>query len=175
VFFHVHELGLKPGSFDVELAPGSVDFLDPKVRQKGPLRASGKVELVSDTLEEIRVKGHLAVEMEADCDRCLDPAPYSVDSDFELFYRPISEGYGEEVKLDELKNDEADMGFYEGEGLELSDVLREYVLLSLPMQRLCSESCKGICPVCGQNRNQQQCQCQTVPVDDRWAVLKQLQ
>jgi len=175
VFFHVRELGLKPGSFDVELAPGAVDFLDPKVRQKGPLRASGKVDLVSDSLGEIRFRGHLAVEMEADCDRCLEPAPYAVDSDFELFYRPLAEGYGEEVRLEELKNDEADMGYYEGDGVELNDVLREFVLLSLPMQRLCSESCKGICPACGQNRNQQQCECKTTAVDDRWAVLKQLQ
>ncbi len=176
MFFHVHEIGLKPGSFDVELAPGVVDFLDPKVKQTGPLRASGKVELVSDSLGEIRVKGHIAVNMEADCDRCLEPAPSSIDSDFELFYRPISEGYGEEeVKLDLLDEGEAQMGFYEGEGVELNDVLREYVLLALPMQKLCSESCKGICPVCGQNRNQQQCECKTAPVDDRWAVLKQLQ
>ena len=59
--------------------------------------------------------------------------------------------------------------------MELDEVLREFVLLALPMQKLCSEGCKGICPVCGQNRNQQSCDCQTAPVDDRWAALKQLQ
>ncbi len=175
VFFHVRELGLKPGVFNVELAPGAVDYLDEKVRQTGPLKASGKVDLVSDTLAEIRFKGHLSVAMEADCDRCLEPAPYSVDAGFELFYRPLSEGYREEVKLNDVDKDEADMGFYEGDGVELNDVLREFVLLSLPMQRLCSEGCKGICPVCGQNRNQQQCQCKTTAVDDRWAALKSLQ
>jgi uncharacterized protein len=175
VFFHVRELGLKPGVFNVELAPGAVDYLDEKIRQTGPLKATGKVDLVSDTLGEIRFKGHMNVAMEADCDRCLESAPYPVDADFELFYRPLSEGYGEEVKLDELKAEEADMGFYEGDGVELNDVLREFVLLSLPMQRLCSESCKGICPACGQNRNQQQCECKTAAIDDRWAVLKELQ
>jgi uncharacterized protein len=159
----------------VELAPGVVDYLDEKVRQKGPLRASGKVDLVSDSLGEIRFKGHLTADMEADCDRCLEPASYSVDADFELFYRPLSEGYGEEVKLNDLEGEEAEMGFYEGDGVELHDVLREFVLLSLPMQRLCSESCKGVCPACGQNRNQQQCECKTAAVDDRWAALKQLQ
>jgi uncharacterized protein len=159
----------------VELAPGVVDYLDPKVRQKGPLKADGKVDLVSDSLEEIRFKGHLTVEMEADCDRCLDPAPYPIDADFELFYRPVSDGYDEDVQLEELKQGEAEMGYYEGDGMQLNDVLREFVLLSLPMQRLCSEGCKGICPVCGQNRNQQQCECKTAAVDDRWAVLKQLQ
>ncbi|MEO5925915.1 MAG: DUF177 domain-containing protein [Bryobacteraceae bacterium] len=175
MFFHVRELGLKPGTFHVELAPGEVDYLDEKIRQKSPLKAEGKVDLVSDSLEEIRFKGHLTVDMEADCDRCLDPAPYAVDAEFELFYRPITDGYGEEVKLEDLKQDEVEMGFYEGDGMELNDVLREFVLLSLPMQRLCSEGCNGICPVCGQNRNQQKCECVTAAVDDRWAVLKDLQ
>jgi len=171
VFFHVRDLELKAGRFDVELPVGAIEFLDPKLRQKGPLKASGKVDLVSGSLGEIRVKGHVAVVIEADCDRCLEPAPNPIDADFELYYRPVEEGYGEEVKLEE---GEAEMGFYEGDGVELNDVLREYVLLALPMQRLCSESCKGICPVCGQNRNQNQCQCRSAAVDDRWAALKQL-
>ena len=70
--------------------------------------------------------------------------------------------------------EEAEMGFYEGDGLELNDVLREFVLLALPMQRLCSENCKGICPECGQNRNQNECSCRTTVVDNRWAALKEL-
>ena len=56
--------------------------------------------------------------------------------------------------------------------MELNDVLREFVLLALPMQRVCSEDCKGICPVCGQNRNQKECQLPVrTRVDDRWAAL----
>jgi uncharacterized protein len=148
-----------------------VEFLDPKLRQAEPLRAAGKAELVTEMLGEIRVKGHVAVRMEADCDRCLEPAAFPIDSDFELYYRPVAEGYGEEKAIDQS---EAEMGFYEGEGLELDDVLREFVILALPMQRLCGESCKGICPVCGQNRNQKQCSCQVVPANDRWAALRQL-
>lgn len=171
MFFYVRDLEVKAGRFDVDLPPGAIAFLDPKLRQKGHLKASGKVELVSGSLGEIRVKGHVAALIEADCDRCLEPAPYPMDADFELYYRPAADGYGAEIALDE---GEAEMGFYEGDGIELNDVLREYVLLALPMQRLCSENCNGICPVCGQNRNQRQCQCRTAAVDDRWAALKQL-
>jgi uncharacterized protein len=171
VFFHVRDLESRAGRVDVNLAAGAIEFLDPKLRQKGPLKASGKVDLVSDSLGEIRVKGHVAVVMEADCDRCLEPAPYPIDADFELYYRPLAQGFGDEKELDE---GEAEMGFYEGDGVELNDTLREYVLLALPMQRLCSMKCKGICPVCGQNRNQNPCQCQATAVDDRWAALKQL-
>ncbi|MBV9398478.1 MAG: DUF177 domain-containing protein [Bryobacterales bacterium] len=155
----------------MDLPPGAIEFFDPKLRQAGPLRAAGKVDLVTGSLGEIRVKGHAKVLMEADCDRCLDPARLPLDSDFELYYRPVSEGYGEETAIDQS---EAEMGFYEGDGIELNDVLREYILLSLPMQRLCGDTCKGICPHCGQNRNHIQCQCQGEAVDDRWAALRQL-
>ena len=168
MFFHVRDLEIRARPFDIELAPGVIEFLDPKLRQGGPLKAAGKVELVTGALGEIRVKGHIAVRMEADCDRCLEPAQYPIDSDFELYYRPVEEGYGEEKVLDE---GEAEMGFYDGDGIELNDVLREYVILALPMQRVCSENCLGICPVCGQNRNHNQCACQKSAVDDRWAAL----
>ena len=171
MFFHVRDLEVRARDFDVELKPGEVEFLDPKLKQFGPLRAKGRVELVTGALGEIRVKGHLGVRMETECDRCLEAAPCSVDSDFELYYRPVEEGYGEEVSIDKS---EAEMGFYDGDGIELNDVLREFVLLALPMQRVCSEDCKGICPVCGQNRNHKDCGCQAEAVDERWAALKNL-
>jgi len=52
--------------------------------------------------------------------------------------------------------------------------LREFVLLTLPMQRVCSEDCKGICPECGLNRNLKECACHGAKADDRWAALKHL-
>jgi uncharacterized protein len=171
VFFHVRDLEVRAKQFDVEIAPGVIDYQDAKLRQAGALKAVGKAELVTGALGEIRVSGRLVVPMEADCDRCLEPAPFPIDSGFTLYYRPVDEGYGDEKEID---GGEAEMGFYDGEGLELNDVLREFVLLSLPMQRVCSEDCKGICPECGQNRNQIECHCQAESVDDRWAVLKQL-
>jgi uncharacterized protein len=171
MFFHVRDLELRPARFEVNFAPGIIEFLDPKLHQTGDLKAAGKVELVTGALGEIRVKGHVSVPMEADCDRCLESARFPIDSDFELYYRPVAEGYGEEVAIDQS---ELEMGFYEGDGIALEDVLREYVLLALPMQRVCNEFCKGICPVCGQNRNQKDCGCQAEAVDDRWEALKNI-
>src|SRR5579883_2842391 len=160
VFFHIRDLEVRPVPFDVQLAPGAIDFLDPKIRQAGVLKAAGRAELVSSSLAEIRVKGHVTVRMETDCDRCLEPAACPVDGDFEFVYRPVSEGYGEETAIDPS---EAEIGFYDGGGVELKDALREYVLLSLPMQSLCRPDCKGMCPVCGKNRNLAECHCQAEP------------
>ena len=171
MFFHIRDLELRPAKFDVELAQGQLEFLDPKIRQTGTLHASGKADLASVTLGEIRVKGHVNVAMEAECDRCLEAAPVTVDSDFELLYRPGADGMGDEKEIDD---DESEMGFYDGDGVELEEVLREFVLLALPMQRLCRADCKGICPACGQNRNLKECSCQQTSLDDRWAALKHL-
>lgn len=169
MFFHVRELELRPGRFDVAQPPGVIEFLDKTLRQAAPLVAAGRVELVSGSLGEIRVRGHLKTVMEAECDRCLETARFPLDCDFELYYRPAAEGWGEETELDAS---EADMGFYEGDGLELNDVLREQVHLALPMQRLCAATCKGICPQCGRNRNLEECRCAPELAEDRWAALR---
>ncbi len=172
MFITVKELELQDLGFSVALKPGEIEFFD-RLRQRGDLVAQGVAELRSDVLEEIRVHGHLHVPMESDCDRCLEPAAFEVDGDFDFCYRParFARPSKDEVELGE---GESEIAFYEGSGLELNDVLREYVLLSVPMRKLCRPDCKGICPVCGQNRNAITCGCQEKPADDRWAALKRI-
>ncbi len=173
VFFSVQDLEQRQIRFDVSLAPGEIDYLDDSLRQRGPLKATGIVELLQNTLGEIRVRGHVNVTIETACDRCLEQARFPIDSGFDLFYRPPRpSARPEEVELHE---GEAEIGFYEGGGLQLNDILREYVILSLPMHTVCSETCRGICPVCGENRNLLDCGCEVKPADDRWAALKRLQ
>ena len=172
MFITVRDLERRKIQFDTSFPPGEIDFLDPNLRQEGDLKTQGSVELLSHTLGEIRIKGHVSVTMSAPCDRCLEPALATVDSDFDLFYQPADSGPEQaEVEIDE---GDTEVGYYEGEGIELKDVLRENVLLSVPMQNLCKQDCQGICPVCGQNRNVSACHCEVKPVDDRWAVLKKL-
>jgi uncharacterized protein len=172
VFFSITELQVRKANFDVSLPVGHISF-DDKVRQVSNLDAEGTAELLGNTLGEVRVRGRLTVSMEADCDRCLELLKFPLDSEFDLFYRPAPnlKGHhsGEEVAIDE---GESQIAFYEGAGLELDDILREHILLTLPMQYVCSESCKGICPLCGSNRNQAVCGCSQRLVDDRWAALK---
>jgi len=172
VFFSVKELELKKARFDVAFAPGEIQY-DQGLSQATPLEAVGAAELLPHTLGEVRIQGHLKVRMQAECDRCLGPAEFPIDSDFDLFYRPAHRtGYEEDVEIDE---GESEVAFYEGGGVELKDILREFVLLSLPMQRICRDECQGICPVCGQNRNLVSCSCESEKADDRWSALKKLQ
>jgi len=172
MFLSVREMELRKLRFDQTFPPGEIQFLETKLWQAGPLSASGVAELLPNTGGEIRIAGRLAVRMEAECDRCLDVAQFPVNVDFDLFYKPAKSGpEGQEVALDA---GESEVDFYKGEGLELEDVLREQILLTLPMQRICRMDCKGICPVCGQNRNLVECGCQVKTPDDRWAALRNL-
>jgi uncharacterized protein len=177
VFISVQELELKKVHFEVAFPPGEIEFLDDgdRLSQAAPLQAEGSAELLPHTSGEIRVRGHLAVTMQCDCNRCLEPARFPLDSRFDLFYRP-AEAAGDAGEAEaEIDEGEAEIGFYEGDGIDLKDVLREHVLLDMPMQRVCRPDCLGICPVCGQNRNLINCGCEAKLVDDRWSALKNVQ
>ena len=172
MFFSVKELELKKVRFDVAFPPGEIDFSGDGLEQVTPLEAQGSAELLANTLGEIRIQGELRVRMRCACDRCLEPAEFPIESGFDLFYRPaLDDQVDEEVAIDE---GESEIAFYEGGGIELKEILREYIMLALPMQRVCREDCKGICPACGGNRNQVNCGCEVKAVDDRWAALKKI-
>jgi uncharacterized protein len=172
LFLGIQELQVRKIKFDTDFAAGEIDFGLAEVRQAGPLHVQGEAELLNDTLGEVRIRGRMNVDLSLQCDRCLEPVRYSVDGPFDLFYRPTPKGsLPHEVAIDE---GESQIGFYEGGGMALEDVLREHVLLSLPMHQVCREECAGICPKCGVNRNTGQCACTEEVVDDRWAALREL-
>jgi uncharacterized protein len=173
MFFNVAELQLGKVRFQEIFAPGAIEFFDPQLKQDAPVESSGVAEM-SEATGEIRVSGHVKTRMELACDRCLEQATIPLEADFSLLYRPASTIAGTHHEEVLLNREESEVGFYEGEGLELRDVVREEILLLMPMQRVCSEDCKGICPMCGQNRNQVACECHEKPADDRWAGLKNL-
>jgi uncharacterized protein len=168
----IQELEVRKIRFDSVYPPGKLDFSSTGIRQTSPLHAVGEAEILENTGGEIRVRGQLTVSVEADCDRCLAPAPYKLDAPFDLFYQPSSiiDATEDEIEIDEGT---AEIAFYEGAGIQLEDVLQEQVVLLLPVQRLCSEGCQGICPVCGKNRNESGCHCTASLADDRWSGLKQ--
>jgi uncharacterized protein len=172
MFLSIKEMEQRKIRFDETFAPGQIDFSEELIHQDTPLRVTGTAELLPHTDGEVRIKGDYSVEMGAVCDRCLGSASFPISTTFDLFYRPVSFiARDEEVEIDE---GEAELGFYENNGLELEDVLREQVLLALPMQRVCSESCKGICPGCGKNRNEHDCGCPPGGGDARWSALQNL-
>jgi len=172
MFLSIKEMEVRRVRFDETFQPGEIDFSSEDVKQSSPLHAAGVAELLANTDGEVRIQGRLTVKLESECDRCLGRAEFPLDTRFDLFYRPSqSLNTAEEVAIDE---GEAEIGFYEGSGMELEDILREQVMLLLPMQRVCSPECRGICPVCGMNRNESACDCREEPVNDRWSALRKI-
>lgn len=172
MFLSVKEMEVRKIRFDEIFQPGQIDFTEEEVRQDGPLHVTGIAELLPNTDGEVRIRGTLDVTMRTDCDRCLGEALFPLQAKLDLFYRPMADiAREEEMEIDE---GEAEIGFYEGEGMELEDILREQILLLLPMQRVCREECKGICPICGKDRNETACQCKLEAVDDRWQALRNM-
>jgi uncharacterized protein len=177
VFLDIKDLALRPLDFKEVVQPGVID-LGIDVRQRSPLRASGRAEVVEEhhgkheVIQDIRLRGHLETELDLQCARCLEPVKQDVKRDFELLYRPL----GIDAGRDELSvtDAEAEIGYYQGGGLLLEDVLREQVLLALPLKITCRADCKGLCPQCGKNLNQEQCSCSIEIEDPRWAALKEV-
>jgi len=173
VFIDINLLERRKLRFDDTLPPGALQLPD-NWRQAGGLRAEGTAELLDRFgSRTIRVRGHIVGQLEGSCGRCLEPVANRLDADFDLYYYPMSMiARDESVPID---RDDTDIGFYEGQGLELADVLREQILLWLPMRGLCREDCQGICSRCGKNRNREACRCVEEFVDSRWDALRRLE
>ena len=177
MFLDIKDLELQPLEFAEEFQPGVIDFGD-EARQHGPLKSSGRAEVVEEhhgkheVIKDIRLRGKLAAQLELQCARCLELVPQAIQREFELLYRP----QGSDAGRDELSvtDAEAEIGYYRGDGLLLEDVLREQVLLALPLKVTCREDCKGLCPQCGKNLNQEQCSCNAPVEDPRWNALKEI-
>ncbi len=171
MFFDIQTLERHKIPFDEAFPPGSIDFLDESIHQTGEICAEGVAELIDPFgVREIRVRGSVRGEVEVLCARCLESVRLSVSSPLDLFYHPVSEiAVNEEVAISRA---ETEIGFYEGGGVELADVIREQITMELPMRCLCREDCQGICPLCGTNRNRGVCSCREDISDPRWAALR---
>jgi uncharacterized protein len=177
MFIELKDLEIHPVDFREEFPAGEIDF-GPEARQRSPLHSEGRADLVEEhhgkheVVQDIRVKGKLDTSMEVACARCLDPVVHQVDRNFDLLYRPLGIDSGhEELSVTDA---EAEIGYYQNGGLLLEDTLREQVLLALPLKTICREDCKGLCPHCGKNLNENQCSCVDEVEDPRWSVLKDI-
>ena len=95
-----------------------------------------------------------------------------IAASFDLDYVPASEYEAE--RLAELEADDLAVSVFDGEVIDIDELLREQVILALPSRALCREDCKGLCPVCGIDKNLKDCECESHPVDPRWTALNGL-
>src|SRR5215475_5648174 len=97
--------------------------------------------------DQFRLTGHTKTTLELPCSRCLEPL---------------------------TTPDDLSTAFYENDEIDLQQLMREQFYLALPMKPLCSDSCRGLCPVCGTNLNRGTCDCKRDWDDPRLAALREL-
>ncbi|MCR4781143.1 MAG: DUF177 domain-containing protein [Lachnospiraceae bacterium] len=125
-----------------------------------------EIQIKNDNGSALLITCNFDVELTAPCSRCLKETCVSlnaiVDEEFRLS--------GHEIILD---NDN-DAPFIEGEFLNACKLLHEWILSQLPSKVLCKDDCKGLCPVCGQNLNERDCDCDRTVMDPRMEKFKDL-
>lgn len=138
----------------------------------GPVAVHIRLTKKSDN--RIEVKGNLQATVLLQCDRCLQEYTFQVDSPMQLVIEVAERD--EHWKMQELEITEAELETITVEKpvAELGDLFRQQLLLAIPEKKICGEQCAGLCPRCGANLNEQQCECSAQPVDSPFAVLKGL-
>jgi uncharacterized protein len=138
--------------------------------------------------ENVFARGNLSGWIEVACSRCVGPVRIAVDEPLQVTFMPASrvpdgaaalaaetdaaaEG---EADAEDPDADDVDLFPYHGKEIDLEPLMREQIILAVPFAPLCSESCRGLCPVCGIDRNTGTCTCDPAPADPRWSALKNL-
>ncbi len=120
--------------------------------------------------QKVRLTGRLTTTLQCECGRCLEPFTVPVDAKIDVILLPSNENVGEAEQ--EVAEDDMGVSFYKDGVVDLGELMREQFYLALPMKPLCQEDCRGLCPVCGINRNRETCTCEMTWVDPRLEALK---
>jgi uncharacterized protein len=150
------DLSLDKVSISGSLKPGELDFASESVRQLSPIEWELSAERAG---AEIRITGALRTTAEIPCSRCLEPAQCEISKPFDLFFRQRDELLFDEDDEIELTEKDTRTAFFTGKELAIDEILREQMLLALPMKPLCKLDCKGLCSKCGTNLNIKNCNC----------------
>lgn len=133
------------------------------------------------TASGVLLRGSTEVAVHTPCRRCLADVHLEVPVSFTLnLVAPVARAHGKGQDGDDPRTERAgsfdleraDEELFDGKTIDLDPLVREQVLLALPMHASCREDCKGLCGSCGQNLNEGQCGCVTNRVDPRLAQLK---
>lgn len=136
--------------------------------------ARADVELYPEN-ENVHGRGTLRGWCEIACSRCVTVVRVPIDETLSATFMPknllpTDDDYDAET---DISADDVDVFAYEGEHIDVGQLLREQLILSIPYAPLCSEGCKGLCPSCGTDLNHSQCDCKP-PIDPRLAALQDM-
>lgn len=154
----------------ISLCAKPTDYLQPEDGEfPGLIR--GDLHLLRQG-DDVHLWGHLTCPVRLECSRCLAPFEHEISVDVDLLFEREGKNrpdWGEgEV---ELTIDELNVISYTPPRLDCFPIIRQEILLALPMQPKCRSDCKGLCPHCGQDLNEGSCGCPDKEIDPRWEAL----
>ena len=117
----------------------------------------------------IKISGNVACVLRGNCDRCGEDVTTPLNCEFVESFTNLEEKADEEAEKEEEM-----IHFFEGDVIDLLPYVEQAIFLNTPMKTLCREDCKGLCPECGINLNENECSCNKSPIDPRFAVLADL-
>lgn len=120
------------------------------------------------TSGEVVVRGRVRGVLGQECRRCLDPVRTEIDEEITLVYAP------RDLMAQEEEDEEVRLLPPGAQELDLGDAIREELILSLDPYAVCDPECRGLCPRCGVNLNQETCECVSEERDPRWDVLRSI-
>jgi len=173
--------GRKGACVEIDIAERMKAPWDDNVVFVEPVYGSAKV---TNTGRGFYATGTAKVTARIACDRCLEPYVAELAAEFEQAFRepgasgrrPTTEekdeAEGEEEREVPAPDDESRP--YDGDTIDLTETVSEAFLLAAPVKFVCREDCKGICPMCGVNRNVSECSCASPAIDPRLAALAKL-
>ena len=121
-----------------------------------PLRVDIRISRAGD---KFLLDGGLHGALKVRCDRCLEPFELNLETHFHVYL--IMQTPADDEEDVELLDEGMDVGFIRGDTIDLGEVIREQVFLSVPMKTVCRLSCRGLCPQCGANLNVAPCLCKS--------------
>lgn len=138
-----------------------------------PLRTALRALRIGDL---VKIDGDVETSVRLPCSRCLQPFETPLNSSFELTYMQQTADVMEDTESQEVELSTEDMGivYFQGEKINLKDAIQEQVVMEFPLRPLCNLDCKGLCPKCGADMNDDPCDCEQRPSSGKFAVLKNL-
>jgi uncharacterized protein len=158
-----------PAKASVEAVADEFDQFAEDVSQVNSVKAELAIQRSE---EEFFCQGKVFASFQIECSRCLQPYEKLIKqkTDFVI----CSEAYHEKIREDRI--DDEDYVYFSGSDLrvDIADLVRQVLVLSVPMMPVCSDECQGLCPQCGTNLNKSKCECDKEKIDPRWEGLKKL-
>jgi uncharacterized protein len=162
--------------------PGWREALDAVPELRGELAQAPSVELRAYRMgQDVYLEGTLEGALELECGRCLVRYRSPLRESFRLVLEPAGgrvpaepESARDLARLGMCLGDELEMGWFQGPEIDLRSLLREVVALAVPVQPLCRDACRGLCPRCGADRNRETCGCEAERPASPFAALEAL-